>query len=652
MKKLSIIFLIVTLFVMFQSISQAQMTPRQDVVWARTVSAGTINFDGKLDEAAWAKADKLSIIYGQSAGLPASGWRSEAGADVYTDPINATVKFLVEGNYLYIGFDVPDKWVGGTADWARWDAVLMSMKDKAFKDGVKQAFPAELFYTFWLAGAKNQTPTVGGSPLFWSGNTDQVTGLGGRLSQEWGNYDSTRTARMIAIWDAKFYTNGTSNDAAEDIKWQCEMRIDVTKFGYDPSASAGDFVMMNFSIWDGDYLIGNDPNKIAAARTWWQSPWANANTMNTGQVWMRPDIGLNSTLPAIGADVVIPNGSNYTDPVIDGKLDDAVWKSKGTYTWEMGWDRDDLRQTYPGTGPYMSGQYQPDFGKPSKATIVDPSHGKFYMFFKGKFLYIGADIDDQLIEGTDNYDATDGIMFNIMDRVALNDDNVGIFRKLRVSFAPDGTPTAYEYLPTLINYGTGTTFKVTLKGNSTVNDNNDIDQGYMVEMKIDLTKLGYPDDLGDHLIFVGMDLFDGDNFADPLANYGSRTWWFREHDGGPATPWGYLDPAKLVTAVAQETTKELPTSIKLYGNYPNPFNPATKIRFALPAGGDVTLKIYNSIGQEVVSELLSALNSGEHEYNFNASNLASGVYIYKLFYREVNTGNISASGTGKMILMK
>lgn len=651
MKKLSILFLIVTSIVMFQSISHAQMTPRQDVIWARTVPDGTITYDGKLDDAAWAKAEKLNIRYGQSSGLPTGGWRSEAGADVYTDPTNATVKFLIQGNYLYIGFDVPDKWVGGTGDWARWDAVLMSLKDKSTIDGVKQALPAELFYTFWTAANSKPDPVVGGTPYFWSGNTDQKKNTG-RLSNEWGNVDAPRKQSMIDVWDAKFYCNGTTNDAAEDVKWQCEMRIDVTKFGYNPSASKGDFVMLNFSLWDGDYVIGNPASKIAASRTWWQSPWANANLNNTGQVWMRSDIGLNSALPAVGADVVVPNGANYPDPVIDGKLDDAVWKSKGTYTWEIGWNRDDLRQTYPGTGPWMSGQYQPDFGKPSKAPIVDPSHGKFYMFFKGKFLYIGADIDDQLIQGTDSYDATDGIMFNIMDRVALSDENVGIFRKLRVSFAKDGTPTAYEYLPTLINFGTGTAFAVALKGNSTVNNNNDIDQGYTIEMKIDLTKLGYPDDLGDKLIFMGMDLFDGDSFADPLANYGSRVWWFRENDGGPATPWGYMDPTQLVTAVKEEASTVLPTSIQLYGNYPNPFNPSTKIRFALPANGDVTLRVYNTIGQEVTSQVFSALSAGEHEYNFYANNLASGVYIYKLFYKNVNTGNITTSGTGKMILMK
>ena len=65
-----------------------------------------------------------------------------------------------------------------------------------------------------------------------------------------------------------------------------------------------------------------------------------------------------------------------------------------------------------------------------------------------------------------------------------------------------GVPTAYEYLPTLIDSGKAE-FGVALTGATTVNVNTDIDEGYSIEMKIDLTGLGYPADLGDKLIFTG-----------------------------------------------------------------------------------------------------------------------------------------------------
>ncbi len=83
-----------------------------------------------------------------------------------------------------------------------------------------------------------------------------------------------------------------------------------------------------------------------------------------------------------------------------------------------------------------------------------------------------------------------------------------------------------------------------------------------------------------------------------------------------------------VTPVEKET--KLPTEFKLSQNYPNPFNPATAISFELPAAGSVSLKIYNSIGQEIKILADGFLSAGMHHYNWNASGLPSGVYFYQL----------------------
>ena len=80
-------------------------------------------------------------------------------------------------------------------------------------------------------------------------------------------------------------------------------------------------------------------------------------------------------------------------------------------------------------------------------------------------------------------------------------------------------------------------------------------------------------------------------------------------------------------------------------NYPNPFNPSTKIQFSIEKSGFVTLKIYNSIGQQVAQIVNGEIEAGLHEYEFNASSLTSGVYFYNLKY-----GNHSE--THKMLLMK
>ena len=65
-------------------------------------------------------------------------------------------------------------------------------------------------------------------------------------------------------------------------------------------------------------------------------------------------------------------------------------------------------------------------------------------------------------------------------------------------------------------------------------------------------------------------------------------------------------------------------------NYPNPFNPNTTIEFSIPKQEYVSLKIYNSLGQEVALLLSEKLNSGNHKANLDASHLTSGIYICRL----------------------
>lgn len=94
-----------------------------------------------------------------------------------------------------------------------------------------------------------------------------------------------------------------------------------------------------------------------------------------------------------------------------------------------------------------------------------------------------------------------------------------------------------------------------------------------------------------------------------------------------------------------ENENGLPTEFELNQNYPNPFNPTTTIQFAVPNAGKFSLKVYNVIGQEIATLLDSELTAGIHKVNFNASSMASGMYIYRLSGENVNL-------VKKMILMK
>jgi hypothetical protein len=84
-----------------------------------------------------------------------------------------------------------------------------------------------------------------------------------------------------------------------------------------------------------------------------------------------------------------------------------------------------------------------------------------------------------------------------------------------------------------------------------------------------------------------------------------------------------------LTSVKQDHNS-IPNDFILEQNYPNPFNPSTNIKFALPAGTDVKLKIYNTLGEEVADLVNEYLEAGTYTYRFDASNITSGIYIYTL----------------------
>jgi len=74
----------------------------------------------------------------------------------------------------------------------------------------------------------------------------------------------------------------------------------------------------------------------------------------------------------------------------------------------------------------------------------------------------------------------------------------------------------------------------------------------------------------------------------------------------------------------------LPQRVALNQNYPNPFNPSTVISYDLPEASDVTIQVYDMTGRQVATLVNSRMEAGTHEVTFNAGNLASGVYIYRL----------------------
>ena len=88
-----------------------------------------------------------------------------------------------------------------------------------------------------------------------------------------------------------------------------------------------------------------------------------------------------------------------------------------------------------------------------------------------------------------------------------------------------------------------------------------------------------------------------------------------------------------------------PTEFNLSQNYPNPFNPSTTISYSIPTNGFVNLKIFNAVGEEVKTLVNENKSAGVHKVTFNAVNIPSGIYFYKLAAGE-------SSLVKKMILLK
>jgi len=102
------------------------------------------------------------------------------------------------------------------------------------------------------------------------------------------------------------------------------------------------------------------------------------------------------------------------------------------------------------------------------------------------------------------------------------------------------------------------------------------------------------------------------------------------------------DPA---TSVEEKLGSVVPSSFALGQNYPNPFNPTTQIEYAIPLSGHVSLKVYNSLGQEVATLFDGVQKAGVHVATFDGADLPSGVYSYRL-----QSGKVSL--TKKFVLMK
>ncbi|QQS37893.1 MAG: T9SS type A sorting domain-containing protein [Ignavibacteriales bacterium] len=108
---------------------------------------------------------------------------------------------------------------------------------------------------------------------------------------------------------------------------------------------------------------------------------------------------------------------------------------------------------------------------------------------------------------------------------------------------------------------------------------------------------------------------------------------------------GFTPTTNFVSGVEEDQLSSVPSDYSLSQNFPNPFNPSTKIQFSIPNSSEIKLSVYNILGQEVAVLVNGFRNAGTYEVNWEASDMPSGVYIYA-----IQSGNIFI--TKKMTLLK
>ncbi|HVO72994.1 MAG TPA: hypothetical protein VMT35_03160, partial [Ignavibacteriaceae bacterium] len=502
---------------------------REDAIYARVLQGSEdVTIDG-VEDPIWASADSVVLGYGVTKYLPSSGYNWITGEHVEGDSANVVFKCLFKNPYLYLLFKVVDKNVGGV-DWEQSDGMIISFKSYVRFDGAPKThditgfnmwdFRVEHFPMFgWKWAGLTSQPDPGSQPIL----------RGDSRVQNGGDTTLTQWQQFTSV------IGGMSYDSLDDQGWISEHRMNIDSMNFNVN---GDIIPFSFCMWDGDGFMDSTASNNRFNKVWWGNEWNETWYYNA--LYIDPNVTTSSTggvIPPV--DYTIPRLRQGDAITIDGDLSD--WKPDNTLHFAAKWGDEASFDSIKGTGKWASGYQEYDWN--SKPTVVDGPAVDYWVTYDDTNLYVGAQIADQIVTVPGEGGRSDGVTFFIVGRNYVNGSGImGNVKELTVNIDSSGSGVAANDLISMADTA-GVKYNLVLGDQTDVNDPENADNGYSVELKIPFSALNYPQNLGDSVVFIGGLTNDIDVFADASSNYYAKSWWFKWEKGQTSPAWVVLGPA-------------------------------------------------------------------------------------------------------------
>ncbi len=412
------------------------------------------------------------------------------------------------------------------------------------------------------------------------------------------------------------------NDTTQiDSGYTAELIIHLDQLGYTPEDTD---IPVSINIFDPDKQTGTSGEewKIGSYfKMWWGSEWGSETRI------------LRLADPPLRLAYSTDQSIN-----LDGKLDEAFWDGAQSVTIGKG-------------SATSSGGWYMQWGDTSNA-YTDQSEAVVKFVHNGTDLYIGVQSNDSSVcEWSPGWEADGlflwmtfkGVIPGSGERMEIKNmyfgNTVGAGAEFQLNGnVPTGGAEGASYEP---------------NGTVTHTETNGPDHGYSLEVVIHTDLFGYS--AGDTVMLSAviwdLDYSSADAFQNGVSDYAPNWWGTQWVD--PNFEKYYMYRGVVLsneTDIADPQGNALPGRYVLYQNYPNPFNPTTAIAFDLPKRTQVTVEIFDVLGQKIATLFSGAKAAGHHTLHWNGKNFRGNVVGSGLYFCKLSTPEFSQMK--KMILMK